>query len=110
MSMIEQTGRAVSIYVYYRLRADIPTEAAAARIAAMQQAVTARSPAGSRLMRRLEDATTFMEVYEQVSKVREFEAVLAEEVANAGLVDLIEPGSARHVEHFVDVTTPGEAG
>lgn len=110
MKMIDQTGRPVSIYVYYRLRADVSAEVACARITSMQERVTIRSRSASRLMRRLEDPTTWMEVYEQVGNVREFEAVLAAEVAEAGLDDLIEPGSARHIEHFVDVDTPGEPG
>lgn len=104
------SGGAANLYVYYRLRADIPTGRAAARIIAMQESVKARSPADARVMRRLEDPTTWMEVYERVGNLREFEALLAEEVAKAGLDDLVEPGSARHVEHFVDVAAAGEAG
>ncbi len=109
MSMIDQTRTSTSIYVYYRLRAEVTSEAASARITAMQQAVGARTAATARLLRRLEDSCTWMEIYEQVANVREFEAVLAEEVTHARLEDLIEPGSARHIEHFVDISTSGEA-
>ncbi|HRQ57986.1 MAG TPA: DUF4936 family protein [Azoarcus taiwanensis] len=107
--MIDETRTDASIYVYYRLRADVSSETACARIATMQQAVTERTPVTARLMRRLEDTTTWMEIYEHVTNVREFEAVLAEEVAVARLDDLIEPGSARHIEHFVAIGRPGEA-
>lgn len=110
MNMIDKARTPASLYVYYRLHADVTSEAASARIAAMQQAVAARTAVTARLLRRLEDSYTWMEIYEPVTHVREFEAVLAEEVAHARLEDLIEPGSARHIEHFVDIATPGEAG
>ena len=97
-----------TLYVYYRMRADIDLDDARAQIAAMQATLARRFECQARLMRRLEDPHTWMEVYESVTHYRAFEVALAEAVSAAALDTLVEPGSARHLEHFValDETTP----
>lgn len=88
----------VDLYIYYRV---IDTAEAVARVRALQAAVAARSGVRGRLMRRRDEDATLMEIYPAVLDPAAFEAVLEEEVASHGLAELIEPGTARHVERFI---------
>lgn len=88
----------VDYYIYYRVG---DTVEAIARAHAMQNAVAARTGVRGRLMRRRDDDATLMEVYPAVIDLDVFEAALDEEVAAAGISDLIEPGAARHTERFI---------
>ena len=81
-----------SYYVYYRVEAG--------RAASLQEEVrqlfrTIEAATGvrGRWMRRRDEPATYMEVYEDVSDERAFEALLAREAAKLGL--------ERHVERFV---------
>jgi hypothetical protein len=98
----ESAQERVNLYVYFRIRADVSSGTARSRILAMQQALAGRSGVQGRLMRRREEGGTWMEVYEAVPNPAVFEAELQAAVAESGLLDLIEPGSARHVERFVE--------
>jgi hypothetical protein len=90
----------LSYFVYYRIRADADRDQALTRIRAMQASLHARTGVRGRLMMRHGDAATWMEVYEAVSDPTGFDAALQQEVAAANVLELIEPGSARHVEPF----------
>ncbi|MEX2239298.1 MAG: DUF4936 family protein [Burkholderiales bacterium] len=81
-----------SYYVYYRVDAS--------RLPALRQEVerlfeTIEGATGvrGRWLRRRDEPTTYMEVYENVSDERTFEALLEREAAGLGL--------QRHVERFV---------
>lgn len=87
-------------YVYYRVRPGVDLDDAQASVRAMQSALAARTGVAGRLMERLGDATTWMEIYEPVADPVAFEAALESEAAAFRLAELIEPGSARHVERF----------
>jgi hypothetical protein len=80
-----------SYYVYYRVDAS--------RLPALRQEVerlfdTIEGASGvrGRWLRRRDEPTTYMEVYENVSDERTFEALLEREAAGLGL--------QRHVERF----------
>ena len=90
----------LSYYVYYRIRADADRDLALTRIRAMQASLLARTGVCGRLMMRHGDAATWMEVYEPVSDPAGFDVALQQEVVAANVLELIEPGSARHVEPF----------
>jgi hypothetical protein len=81
-----------SYYVYYRVDAS--------RLPALRQEVErlfdtidGASGVRGRWLRRRDEPTTYMEVYENVSDERAFEALLEREAAGLGL--------QRHVERFV---------
>jgi len=81
-----------SYYVYYRVDAS--------RLPALRQEVerlfdTVEGASGvrGRWLRRRDEPTTYMEVYENVNDERTFEALLEREAAGLGL--------QRHVERFV---------
>ena len=81
-----------SYYIYYRVQAD--------RVASLQdevrqlfRVVEAATGVRGRWMRRREEPTTCMEVYEDVRDEQAFEALLEREAAKLGL--------ERHVERFV---------
>ena len=103
MSDCPLTAPPASYYVYFRIRHEVDHDDARQRIRAMQLRITERTGVPSRLMSRLDDADTWMEVYEPVTDHLAFEAALQAEVDSAGFQSLIEPGSARHVERFTDI-------
>jgi hypothetical protein len=81
-----------SYYVYYRVDAH--------RVASLREevrrlfgAIEAATGVRGRWMRRRNDSSTFMEVYEDVADEQVFEALLEREAAALGL--------ERHVERFV---------
>jgi hypothetical protein len=81
-----------SYYVYYRVD---PARASALRpqIDRLFEIVEKRTGVRGRWMRRRDDATTWMEIYENVADEAAFEALLAREAAALGL--------ERRVERFV---------
>ena len=81
-----------SYYVYYRVDADrLP--ALRKEIERVFAAIEHTCGVRGRWMRRRDEATTYMEVYEDVADEAAFEALLARETAALGL--------ERHVERFV---------
>ena len=92
----------VHYYIYYRIRDDIDRDDAHAGVRAMQAALAARTSVRGRLMERRGDDATWMEIYESVADAAAFEVALAAETEAHGLAGLIEPGSARHIERFVE--------
>jgi hypothetical protein len=88
-----------SLYVYYKTA---PEAEVAPRVHAMQRELARQSGVQGRLMRRRDDAATWMEVYEGLVDLDRFEATLADAVARHGLDDLVRPGERRHAERFVE--------
>jgi len=87
-----------SYYVYYRTGADAAR--VRATVAPMQAWLAERTGVAGRLLRRVEDATTWMEIYEEVPDPAAFEETLAAAVERFGLRALLTAGADRHVERF----------
>ncbi len=89
----------LTYYIYYRVPSG---KAAPARTAvgALQRELSEATGIGGRLMRRRDDETTWMEIYENVSDGARFEAKLAELVERHGIPGLLAPGSSRRQEVF----------
>jgi hypothetical protein len=87
-----------SYYVYYRSTAT--PAAVRAAVGAMQAALSAVTGVQGRLVRRVEDDGTWMEIYEAVSDTERFERELAAAAAVARVEALLAPGATRHVERF----------
>lgn len=89
----------LAYYVYYK----VPREnAGAARkaIESLQRDVAAATGVHGRLLRRRDDETTWMEIYEDVDDAAALEAALDELARRHGIAALLAPGSARHREVF----------
>ena len=88
-----------SYYVYYRVP---PANAVRARQAvdALQRELSDQTGVAGRLMRRRDDESTWMEIYEDVSDGARFEAKLAELAERHGIPGLLAPGSSRKHEIF----------
>jgi hypothetical protein len=88
-----------SLYVYFKTA---PGADVAPPVRRMQAELAQLSGIQGRLMRRRDDASTWMEVYEGLADPERFEAMLADAVARHGLDALLRPGERRHAERFVD--------
>lgn len=88
-----------SYYIYYRVPA---ADAARARAAVdvLQRELTDATGVGGRLLRRRDDESTWMEIYESVPDEARFESKLAELVERHGIAALLAPGSSRKQEVF----------
>ena len=82
----------MNYYVYYRLD-PASAEASRAKVEAIFRAIERELGVRGRWMRRRDDASTYMEVYEGVRDAGAFEALLEKEGAQLGV--------ARKVERFV---------
>ena len=81
-----------SYYVYYRVSAQrVP--ALRAQVDGVFRAIEQATGVRGRWLRRRDEPTTYMEVYENVGDEQAFEALLERETASLGL--------QRHVERFV---------
>ncbi len=81
-----------SFYVYYRVDADrLP--ALRRDVEQLFAAIEAATGVRGRWMRRRDEPSTYMEVYEDVRNAGAFETLLEQEAAKLGL--------KRHVERFV---------
>jgi len=88
-------------YIWYRVTGD-PAAARAAVAALLRDVLGATGIAGRVLVRR-DDATTWMEVYEDVADVEGFDRALAAGVAHHAVAGYAE-GRTRHTEAFVVAT------
>lgn len=88
-----------SYYVYYRVPAVNAVRAREA-VGALQRALSDATGIGGRLLRRRDDETTWMEIYEDVPDGARFETKLAELVERHGISALLAPGSSRKQEVF----------
>ena len=89
----------LNIYIYYRVPAQNADRARAA-VNALQRELSDNAGVGGRLLRRRDDETTWMEIYENVQDGARFEAELAKLVERHGLAALLVPGSSRKQEVF----------
>ena len=87
-----------SYYIYYRTAADAVRIRAA--VAAMQAALAEATGVAGRLLSRVDDRATWMEIYEGVADPDRFEQELAVAVERFGLRALLAAGAERHVERF----------
>jgi hypothetical protein len=88
-----------SYYVYYKVPVENAKRARAA-VSAVQQDLLDVIGIGGRLLRRRDDETTWMEIYENVADPQRFEVELAELVERHGLAALLASGSSRKREIF----------
>ncbi len=86
-------------YIYYRVPAE---NAARARttVSALQRELSETTGISGRLLRRRDDETTWMEIYENVPDAARFEAEIAALVERHRLGALLVPGSSRKQEVF----------
>jgi hypothetical protein len=81
----------------------VPAENAArarAAVGALQRELSDSIGIDGRLLRRRDDETTWMEIYENVPDGTRFEAEIARLVDRHGLAALLVPGSSRKQEVF----------
>ncbi len=88
-----------SYFIYYRSAR--PEEDLRAAVGAMQEALGRETGVAGRLMRRADDPTTWMEVYESVGDAAGFERSLAAAVVRFEVERLLAADARRHVERFV---------
>ena len=89
----------VNFYIYYRVPA-LNAERVRAAVNALQRELSDITGIGGRLLRRRDDETTWMEIYENVSDSARFEAEIAGLVERHGISALLAPGSSRKQEVF----------
>ena len=89
----------LSFYIYYRVPAQ-NAERARAAVRELQRELAGSAGISGRLLRRRDDETTWMEIYENVQDGARFEAELAKLVERRGLAALLVPGSSRKQEVF----------
>lgn len=88
-----------SYYIYYRVPAANAARTRAA-VDVLQRELTDATGVGGRLLRRRDDESTWMEIYESVPDEARFESKLAELVERHGIAALLAPGSSRKQEVF----------
>jgi uncharacterized protein DUF4936 len=88
-----------SYYIYYRVPQG-NAERARAAVGALQRELSEATGIGGRLLRRRDDETTWMEIYEGVPEGSRFESRLAELVERHGVLALLVPGTSRKQEVF----------
>lgn len=92
----------VQYFVYYRVRADLDEDDAHAGVRAMQSELERRTGVSGRLLTRLHEDSTWMEIYADVADAAAFEIALQAAVTAAGVEAYVEEGAARHIERFVE--------
>jgi hypothetical protein len=86
-------------YVYYRIPAE-HTASMRDKALAIFRDVERETGVAGRLMRRRDDAATWMEIYEGVSEPAAFETALAAAVERHAFMQVLAPGAARKNEVF----------
>ncbi len=89
----------LNYYVYYRVPAG-NAERLRAEVVSLQRELAGATGIGGQLLRRRDDETTWMEIYEGIEDVLSFEAKLAELVERHGVKALVAPNSPRKQEVF----------
>jgi hypothetical protein len=90
---------ALSYYIYYRVAK--PAQALGL-VRDIQAVLKTRCSIAGRLVRKRGDVSNWMEIYEGVRDAVAFEHNLALAVQTAHFDNVMEPGSARHMECFED--------
>jgi hypothetical protein len=88
-----------NFYIYYRVPAH-NAERARAAASALQRELSGITGIGGRLLRRRDDETTWMEIYENVSDTARFEEEITKLVERHEFAALLAPGSSRKQEVF----------
>lgn len=90
----------LNYYIYYRVAL---SEAARARalVDAVQSALYQDTGIQGRLLRREDDPSTWMEIYDAVADPPRFEAALERLLAQHGFDGCLASDSRRHTERFV---------
>ena len=89
----------IDYYVYYRIQPERQVALTAA-LATMHASLHAATGIAGRVLRRLDDPHTWMEIYEGVDDPRHFEVELGLHAMNHSLHKVLEPGGVRHIERF----------
>jgi hypothetical protein len=89
----------LSYYVYYKVPGE-NAERARAAVAEIQRELRRSTGISGRLLRRRDDAATWMEIYEDIADPAQFEAALFALVKRHGLAQLLLPGTTRRQEVF----------
>lgn len=89
----------LNYYIYYRV---MPSEATRVRavVDAVQSALRQDTGIAGRLLRRDDDPSTWMEIYEAVADPPLFEAALERLLAQHGFDGYMASDSRRHIERF----------
>ena len=87
----------MNYYVYYKIAPERLADLRS-RVSQLFETVEKQTGVRGRWMRRRDDPTTYMEVYEGVKDERAFEALLEREGARLGV--------SRKVERFISAETP----
>jgi len=89
----------LNYYIYYRVA---PSDAARVRavVDAVQSALRQDTGIQGRLLRRDDDASTWMEIYEAVADPLRFEAALDRLLAQHNFDGCVASDSRRHIERF----------
>ena len=88
------------VYVYYRV-AEPASSAALDLVRQLIADVAGESAVRGRVLRRRDDAMTWMEVYEGIDDPDAFEAILERAVVARRAESILAPGSTRTIERFV---------
>ena len=89
----------LSYYIYYRVARPAQAQTLVRDI---QAALKSRTGIAGRLLRKRDDPTTWMEVYEGVGDIGAFEQCLAAAVQTTNFAAVLETGGVRHMECFED--------
>ncbi|MGC3965705.1 MAG: DUF4936 family protein [Rhodocyclaceae bacterium] len=88
------------LYIYYCVAPEKTREARSA-VLSMLEAVKSASGVQGRLLCRMEDCNTWMEVYDPVDNAGRLLDTIDQAVRDAGVMDYLLPGTRRHTEQFV---------
>ena len=89
----------VSYYIYYRVAEPAQAQTLVRHI---QAALKTRTGIVGRLLRKRDDPSTWMEIYEGVAEAGAFEQCLAAAVQATNFPGVLVIGGARHMECFED--------
>jgi hypothetical protein len=92
-------------YVYYRVDAQ-SLNVLRLSVQDLFNAIERKTGVRGRWMRRRDEATTYMEVYEGVNDEASFETLLEREWEHLGLQRFLAAGTARRREIFIAAETP----
>lgn len=92
----------VQYFIYYRVREELDAEVAQAAVRAMQAELERTHGVRGRLLTRLNEPATWMEVYADVADPTRFEAALGAAVNAAALDSHLAEGTVRHIERFIE--------
>ena len=87
-------------YIYYPVRIDLEADLART-LHNLQTDVGEQTGIAGRFLRKADDPWTWMEIYENVTDVPAFDAVLEQAIARHGVLRFIDEGGSRHTERFV---------